>query len=224
MNRTELASAVIAHYEGEKLVAHQVNGTWHVGIGHNLEIEQTPEELEAMGIDKLPADLDGFSITREQSDALFEIDLSDAIDDLSPAFTADEIEEMDDARAVVLISMTYQLGGRGIRKFKNFIAAVKAGNFNQASAEMLYADPASKRMSAWYNQTPERCRETAEAMKTGIWERFQGEPKVFIIDEGEPRVRGGIQDEVSALRNEVEELKARVSQLEQKTKKKVWRD
>ena len=217
MTHLQLAYAVIGSYEGENLEAHKVDGKWHIGKGHNLDIDQTPEELDAMGCPNgLPHYLEGFTITKEQSDKLFEIDIEDAIDDLAPAFSPDEINALDDARAVVLISMAFQLGGRGVRKFKNFIAAVKSEDWERASAEMLYADPATERPSAWYKQTQQRCVESAKAMRDGFWVEFQGSPQNKGWNAGTPP--DTLEAKILDLQQQVNALTVKVDVLQKKRK------
>jgi lysozyme len=56
----------------------------------------------------------------------------------------------------VVIEMVFQLGTRGVSRFKNMWAALKEHDFVDASDEMLD--------SRWFTQTPERCEELAGRM------------------------------------------------------------
>ena len=58
----------------------------------------------------------------------------------------------------VIIEMVFQLGKTGVSKFKNMFAALKEYDYTRAAAEMLN--------SAWYRQTPSRCEELSELMKS----------------------------------------------------------
>ena len=58
----------------------------------------------------------------------------------------------------VIIEMVYQLGKAGVAKFKNMFAALKNNDYSRAAAEMLN--------SAWYRQTPSRCEELSNLMKS----------------------------------------------------------
>ena len=59
-------------------------------------------------------------LTEAQAYELFDIDVDDAIEDIQPAFMPDELEALGETRRAVILSMAFQLGGGGIRKFKNF--------------------------------------------------------------------------------------------------------
>ena len=63
------------------------------------------------------------------------------------------------ARRGVLVEMCFQLGERGVRRFRRMLAAVAAEDWNLAADEMLD--------SRWARQTPERCRSLAEIMRNG---------------------------------------------------------
>ena len=182
MQRNELLRQLLIDEEGTKVdpetgyhVRHLVNEVPHVGIGHNLGIDQTDEEMAVFKVDD-PDDVQ--AITEEQAFDLFDIDVQDAIDDLYPAFTDDELDALNDARYAVIISMAFQLGGGGIRKFKNFIKAVKAEDWKRAADEMVYANVDAGRKSAWYKQTPERCDRAAFAMRYGYFVEYQPAPVV----------------------------------------------
>lgn len=140
--------------------AHLVKGVRHIAIGHNLEIEQTPEELAAMGLTAVPASWEGFSITEQQAYDLFDIDVQDALDDVQPTFMPDELEALGETRRAIILAMVFQSGGAGLRKYKKFIAAVKARDFEEAAKEMLD--------SKWAREdSPARAQRAADAMRTG---------------------------------------------------------
>lgn len=167
MDNTLLRQLLIDE-EGKNLNAHLVKGVWHIGIGHNLEITQEDAEIAILGEYDDPSQL---SITEEECDALFDLDVLDAIEDVSAVFSASELEALGETRRAIILSMMFQIGSIG--KFKNFIKNVKAGDFAAASLEMIYANPKTQRHSLWYKQTPERCQRAAEAMKIGYFEKYQ---------------------------------------------------
>lgn len=72
----------------------------------------------------------------------------------------------NDARQAILLSMAYQMGVDGLRKFRNTLQHIARSNFELAASEMLD--------SAWASpaQTPERARRHAEQMRTGIWHNY----------------------------------------------------
>lgn len=69
------------------------------------------------------------------------------------------ITQLDDVRAAVIVSMAYQIGVVGLRKFRFFLQAVKEENWQLASDHMLD--------SRWAKQTPARAERHAEMMLTG---------------------------------------------------------
>ena len=218
-----LLHKVLHGEEGEKRdvkgqhVAHLVDGLWHIGHGHLLDAEQSPEELDALGLDDELDDWKGFVIGDVQADVLFCIDVEDARDGALISFTEEELEELDDARWVVVLSMCYQMGS--VSKFKSFIKHVKAGEWDKAADEMEWSNGEKKnRRSAWYKKTTDRCVEAAEAMRVGYWKAYQDDPNA---DEQQSALSGveTIKVEAYVLRPEfeqtIEALSARISKIEQ---------
>ncbi len=68
-------------------------------------------------------------------------------------------EHLNEARRGVLIEMVFQLGARGVKKFKRFLAFASLGDYEQAHDEMLD--------SKWHKQTPSRCEELANIFLRG---------------------------------------------------------
>jgi len=176
MGNNELLRQLLIEEEGTCLEAYKDSeDIWTIAIGHNLEVDQSPEELAILGLDDELDDWDGFNITEEQAFKLFDLDVEEAINDLYPAFTDAELSKLNDTRYAVIVSMVFQMGGAGVRKFKNFVKAVKTEDWDTAALEMIYANPKVKRYSKWYLQTPERCRRAADAMKTGSFDAHPAE-------------------------------------------------
>ena len=170
----ELLRQLLIDEEGCKLEAYKDSeGIWTIAIGHNLEIDQTPEELAILGLDDALDNWEGFTITEQQAFELFDLDVEEAANDLYPAFADEDLAKLNDTRYAVLVSMVFQMGGAGVRKFKNFVQAVKTEDWGTAAEEMIYANPKVKRHSRWYLQTPERCQRAADAMRTGSFEAEQ---------------------------------------------------
>ena len=177
----DLLRRLLIDEEGMDLKAHIVDGKWHVGIGHNLEIEQTDEELAILGDYEDPSEVE---LTEEAAYELFDIDVADAIADVGLVFSKEELVDLGETRRAVILSMVFQMGGTAVRKFKNFIAAVKAEDFEVAAEEMLYANVETRRESKWYKQTPDRCRRAADAMRVGYFKRYkEGVPEGNISEE-----------------------------------------
>lgn len=182
MQASMVLRELLIEEEGFKCIAYKDSeGIWTIGIGHNLEEEQSPEELAILGLTAELEDWEGFEITEEQAFELFDLDVEEALNDLYPAFTDEDVETLNETRHAILVSMVFQMGGPRVRKFKNFIKAVKAEDWEDAALEMIYADPAVERHSRWYTQTPERCQRAADAMRTGCFENAN--PAVPPADE-----------------------------------------
>lgn len=100
--------------------------------------------------------LDDVGISHAEAMLLLEHDLEACIHDLAsfPWFVT-----LDPVRQRVLVDMRFQLGARGIRKFKATLAAVASGDYVQAGDNML--------ASLWAKQTPNRAHRLARWMKTG---------------------------------------------------------
>jgi len=154
--------------EGYNSKAHRVKGVWHIGIGHNLEIEQTEEELAILGNYTLD-DVHTLLLTEQECYDLFDLDVQDALDDVQPTFMPDELDALGETRRAVILSMVFQCGGRGFRAFKKFIAAVKAGDFATAAIEMLDS-------KAGREDSPERFQRASFAMRHGYFKEYANAP------------------------------------------------
>jgi lysozyme len=67
--------------------------------------------------------------------------------------------DLDEIRRAAVINMAFQLGVTGFLRFRNTIAALRAGDFEQASKDMLD--------SLWARQTPNRAKRLSEQIRTG---------------------------------------------------------
>lgn len=67
---------------------------------------------------------------------------------------------LSETRKTVLLAMAFQMGTDGVVKFKNTLAALKAGNYAQAAKGI--------RNSKWAEQTPGRAERMAVAMETDV--------------------------------------------------------
>lgn len=84
---------------------------------------------------------------------------------LRPAIIS-ALNNCNDARRDMLISMAYQMGVPGLAGFKNTLAMISQGNFDGASRGMLN--------SLWVKQTPERAQRHAEVMRSGNYDIYKG--------------------------------------------------
>lgn len=132
----ELMIEQIKQHEGLRLKPYQCSeGYWTIGYGRNLETN---------------------GISSEEAEELLLNDLSDVEETLH---SIGLLDGHNDARQAVLINMCFQLGFRGLMKFKNTLNYIKAHRYEDAAREML--------VSRWSMQTPNRAKELSEQMRTG---------------------------------------------------------
>jgi len=101
--------------------------------------------------------LDDRGVTQAEADLMLENDVLFLMSVLPEKILF--FNELDKARADVLVNMAFNLGINGLLKFKKMIAAIDGGYFNRAADEMLD--------SKWARQVGDRALELAEQMKTG---------------------------------------------------------
>jgi len=58
----------------------------------------------------------------------------------------------------VIIEMVFQLGKTGVSKFKKFFEALNNQDYNEAANQMIDSN--------WYKQTPKRCLELSEIVRS----------------------------------------------------------
>lgn len=74
---------------------------------------------------------------------------------------ATALQHCNPARRDILTSMAYQIGGAGLERFNNMLAAIKLEDWDAAAREMLN--------STWAKQGADRACRHATVMRTGIW-------------------------------------------------------
>lgn len=100
----------------------------------------------------------GFTwISKEEANAILRERIVDIEKELQSSF--EWYNHMNDTRKTVLVSMVYQLGMGGLMKFKNFIKALEAEDYDLAALEMLD--------SRWAAQTPNRANRQSDMIKNG---------------------------------------------------------
>ena len=66
---------------------------------------------------------------------------------------------LDDTRKDIIYEMCFQIGINRLSLFKKMLSAVREGDYSRAAEEMLDSN--------WFRQTPVRCKELSEIMRTG---------------------------------------------------------
>ena len=142
MNRTKL-DALIKGHEGLRLAVYKDTvGVLTVGYGHALH-ENSP-------------------ITRAAADALYEGDIVIVAQEYDRmvrdgAFPPD----LSEVRRAVLMDMLFNLGRPRLLKFKNFLVALKLGDWLGAVRHM--------KASLWARQVGSRAERLTAMMETNLW-------------------------------------------------------
>lgn len=145
--------AQLKRHEGLSLVPYRCPaGFLTVGYGHNIDAGSGPDIKE------------DDRITETEAEKLLELDLRAvgvSLDSALPGW-----RKLNEPRQAVLLNMAFNLGTRGLLGFRKALAAIKAGEWDTAAAEMLD--------SKWKSDVKDRAYELAEQIRTGRW---QGMPR-----------------------------------------------
>lgn len=125
------------HEKYERFVYRCPAGKLTVGYGRNLEDR---------------------GLSEEEADYLLANDVLEAIGHLR---TESYWLDLNDARQAVLIDMVVNLGWGGFSRFKKLRAALAAGDYTEAAAQMVD--------SAWYGQVGNRSKRLVGMMTHGVW-------------------------------------------------------
>lgn len=126
-------------HEGLRLKPYRCTaGKLTIGIGRNLD-DRGISEAEAM--------------------FLLQNDLQECIADAEAIIGSQVWGGLSEARKRCLVDMRFNLGGRGLRSFKNTLQAVREGRYADASRGMLN--------SKWAGQVGRRAKTLAQMMLEG---------------------------------------------------------
>lgn len=103
--------------------------------------------------------LDDKGISEKEAEMLLDNDITECIEALVKIFP--NFYLFSKARKVALISMIFQLGEGGFKKFKATIEAINNGDFKLAAAHA--------RNSLWAKQTPNRAKRVTEMLELGVF-------------------------------------------------------
>jgi len=104
--------------------------------------------------------LDDAGITRAEALMLLDNDIATVRRDVTRAFPW--FPGLDPVRKDVVLDMVFNLGLSGFRRFEKTIAAIRAGDWENAAREML--------SSRWASQVGKRATELAAMMERGKYE------------------------------------------------------
>jgi lysozyme len=114
------------------------------GVGHNLQASPLPAGWT-------------YPLTDDQVNQLLMSDLANVFSDLNrdlPWWT-----DLNDVRQRVIANMMFNLGSNKLLGFKNTLAAMRQGRYDDAAAGMLN--------SAWASQVGARAQRLAQMMRSG---------------------------------------------------------
>lgn len=139
--------------EGEKLKAYRDSlGYWTAGVGHLID--------PAKGGDPAPFGVNlikGGSLTPIQSEALLLMDIEKKEKELDRRLPW--WRKLSPVRQRVILNMAFNLGVEGLLEFKNTLALISVGHYQEASVEML--------KSKWAKQVKGRATRLSVMMKNG---------------------------------------------------------
>lgn len=124
-----------------------------IGYGYNMDANPLPKHIEVYlkehGV-----------ITKEMADELFASKYVQSVE-AARNIIGSSWAMTNEVRRAVIISMIYQMGEIGFKKFTNTIRHIKAMNWIHAAYHML--------QSKWEDQTEDRAHRYALMMATGLW-------------------------------------------------------
>ncbi len=127
-------------YEGYRTKPYRDNAKWAVGIGHNLSGDEPIRNY-----------------TKEEVEELFARDLARAQDICAKIYAG--FEQFSPNVKLVLVSLAFNLGETGLRKFIKFNGYVNQMDWENAAKEL--------EDSKWYGQVGKRGREHKNQIKKG---------------------------------------------------------
>jgi lysozyme len=127
-------------------------GIWTVGIGWNLQARGLPPGAYFLlpngdktgprewlsPVECIAQAEQGFTLTEESIDKLFDLSVADAEADARVLFPS--FESLSDARQRVLVNMAFNMGRQRLGGFRRMRAAIDRGDFDGACAEMIDSD------------------------------------------------------------------------------------
>lgn len=129
-----------------------------IGIGFNLERGDAPVKIAALGLDYDDVVAGRQTLSDAQIDRLLADDLVTAIGDARDLFA--DFDSLTTPRQIVLVDMAFNLGKPRLANFRKMIAAIDAGDWEEAADQMMD--------SRWYRQVKTRGDRNVAVMRTGV--------------------------------------------------------
>lgn len=136
-------------------------GYWTIGYGRNLDTNPlSADERHLIYHDHPGRDLWVQGLTKDEALVILKNDIDRVREELQmrvPVYDA-----LDQVRADALVNMGFQLGTRGVKRFKKMIAALERQDWAEAAREGLD--------SKWARRdTPNRAKRVTEQIRTGVY-------------------------------------------------------
>lgn len=128
-------------------------GARTVGYGRNIDANPLNS------VEQISTKWNGDSITLEGAEWLLVVDAERVENQVRAKLPW--ASKLWPARFDVLVNMAFQMGIGGLLGFSNTLRLIRIGAYSVAAAAML--------QSKWARQTPDRARELAEQMKSGVY-------------------------------------------------------
>lgn len=138
-------------------------GYYTIGIGHLVTKVDSFSTAVLTLNNALGRSTNGV-ITSEEAATLFQSDVQKAKESLSEVGLGGLLNSLDPIRQAALINMSFQLGARGVANFKNSMALLASGNWEQAAVNL--------KQSNWFRQTTNRATRVIETFRTGTWDAY----------------------------------------------------
>ena len=146
----------VKQHEGVKpKVYRDSKGIPTVGVGFNLNREDSSGKLKAVGANPVKIKSGQASLSTQQMDALLMQDLMAARK--NAAEVVPSYYQQPASVQGVLIEMAFNLGRKGLSEFKNFIYLLGQKNYEKAATEMLN--------SSWASQVGQRAQTLASIIR-----------------------------------------------------------
>ncbi len=143
-------------HEGIKLNPYRCSaGFLTIGVGRNLDANPLSlEEIKILGRRDLSS-----GITRQEAFLLLRRDIKKTVENCRRSISF--FDSLDDERQYVLVDMAFNLGIKGLLKFKKMLMFIGVGNYRRAAAELL--------ASRYAGQVRLRAERLAAVMRNGHW-------------------------------------------------------
>lgn len=134
--------------EGFESEPYQVRGVWHIGYGYNLEARKPN-----------PPCGDYKCLLWSKADAFYQLEKDVRHIDARLRVRYQCYNQLPLKGKLVLIDMTYNIGVRGLFKFKELLVSLCVKNYKKAEEDILDSDYA--------NDVPNRARRNAHIIRDG---------------------------------------------------------